>query len=227
MTDEHPVLLHATQRLMLRGLGLFVLLVAAGAAVSFLPHGADAARDQGPYTGIVGDLRQLRTALDAETSEAELQRMRAERAEAILALSKQHPVSVELAEIIYDEALGAGIDPDLAFEIVRLESGFKPRAVSSAGAIGLAQVMPRTARILDSTITAEDLRDPTTNLRVGFRFFRDLMVRYDYDLRLALLAYNRGPSRVGEIMARGEDPENSYASRIMLNYGMPKGPTPP
>jgi len=226
-TDEHHVVtLHATQRLMLRGLGLLVFLAAVGGALSLLPPGAEATHDTGLYTGIVGDLGELRAALDAEQSEAELQRLRAERAEAILRLSKVHPVSVELAETIYDEALRAGIEPGLAFEIVRIESRFDPRAVSAVGAIGLAQVMPRTAVLFDSTLTRDDLFDPATNLRIGFRFFRDLLERYDYDLRLALLAYNRGPTRVGSLMARGEDPGNGYASRVLLNYGAPKGPTP-
>ena len=226
-TDEHHVVaLHATQRLMLRGLGLLVFLAAVGGALSLLPPGAEATRDTGLYTGIVGDLGELRAALNAEQSEAELQRLRAERAEAILRLSKEHPVSVELAEIIYDEALRAGIEPGLAFEIVRIESRFDPRAVSAVGAIGLAQVMPRTAVLFDSTLTRDDLFEPATNLRIGFRFFRDLLERYDYDLRLALLAYNRGPTRVGNIMARGEDPGNGYDSRVLLNYGAPKGPTP-
>jgi soluble lytic murein transglycosylase-like protein len=225
-TDEHRIALHATQRLMLRGLGLLVFLAAVGGAMSLLPDGAEATRETDLYTGIVGDLSELRAALDAEQSEAELQRLRAERAEAILRLSKDHPVTVELAEVIYDEALRAGIEPGLAFEIVRIESRFDPKAVSSVGAIGLAQVMPRTAVLYDSTVTRDELFDPATNLRIGFRFFRDLLERYDYDLRLALLAYNRGPTRVGDIMARGGDPGNGYASRILGSYGAPKGPIP-
>jgi len=225
-TDEFRIPLHATQRLMLRGMGLLVVLAAVGGALSLLPDGAEARGETGVYTGIVGDLRDLRAALDAEQSTAELQRLRADRAEAILRLSKEHPVSVELAELIYDEALRAGIEPRLAFEIVRIESRFNPRAVSSVGAIGLVQLMPRTAALYDSTITRDALFDPATNLRIGFRFFRDLLERYDYDLRLALLAYNRGPARVGDIMAQGGDPANGYASRILANYGAPTGPTP-
>lgn len=224
ITDEHRIPLRATQKLMLRGLGLFAVLLGAGTTLSLLPGGAEAARETGIYTGIVGDLRNLRAALDQEHSEAELQRLRAERAEAILTLSKEHPVTVDLAEMIYDEALRAGIDPALAFEIVRLESRFDPRAVSAVGAIGLAQVMPRTAVFYDSTLTRHDLFDPATNLRIGFRFFRDLLERYDYDLRMALLAYNRGPQRVGDILAQGGDPANGYASRILLNYATPTGP---
>jgi soluble lytic murein transglycosylase-like protein len=218
--------MHATQRLLLRGLGLCVVLLAVGAAISLLPGGARASRAGTPYTGTAADLRSLRTALDAEQGEAELQRLRADRAEAILTLAKQHAVSVDLAEVVYDEAQRAGIDPALAFEIVRLESGFNPRAVSGVGAIGLAQVMPRTAAFYDSTVTRDDLFDPATNVRIGFRFFRDLLERYDYNLRTALLAYNRGPGRVGTILARGGDPANGYASRILEGLAVPKGPTP-
>ena len=224
ITDEYRIPLHATQRLMLRGLGLFAVLLAAGTTISLLPGGAEAAHDTGVYTGIVGNLQDLRSALDQEHGEAELQRLRAERAEAILTLSKEHPVPVALAETIFDEALRAGIDPGLAFEIVRLESRFNPNAVSSVGAIGLVQVMPRTAVFYDSTLTRDDLFDPATNLRIGFGFFRDLLERYDYDLRLALLAYNRGPQRVGDIVARGGNPANGYADRILANYGTPTGP---
>ena len=225
ITDEHRIPLRATQKLMLRGLGLFVVLLVAGATLTLLPGGAEATRDTGIYTGFVGDLRNLRAALEQEHSEAELQRLRAERAEAILTLSKEHPVTVDLAETIYDEALRAGIDPELAFEIVRLESRFDPRAVSAVGAIGLAQVMPRTAVFYDSTITRLGLFDPDANLRIGFRFFRDLLARYEGDLRIALLAYNRGPQRVGELIARGTDPNNGYAAAVLGGYR--RGPTPP
>jgi hypothetical protein len=96
ITDEHRIPLRATQKLMLRGLGLFAILLGAGTTLSLLPGGAEAARETGIYTGIVGDLRNLRAALDQEHSEAELQRLRAERAEAIPP-SQEHPVTVDLA----------------------------------------------------------------------------------------------------------------------------------
>jgi soluble lytic murein transglycosylase-like protein len=86
--------------------------------------------------------------------------------------------------------------------------------------------MPRTAVFYDSTITQEELFDPAANLRIGFRFFRYLLESYDYDLRLALLAYNRGPQRVGDIVARGGDPANGYANRILSSYLGPRGPAP-
>ncbi len=216
---------HATQRLMLRGLGLFAVLVATGAALSALPHGARASRDTAPYTGTVAEFGRLRTSLDAVTGEAELYRLELERTQAIIELSAAFQVPADLATTIYDEALRAGLEPRLAFEIVRIESRFDPKAVSGVGAIGLVQVMPRTALFYDSTVTREGLFDPVTNLRIGFRFFRDLLRRYDGDLRLALLAYNRGPQRVGDLLAQGRDPSNGYAQQVLMGYKV-RGPQP-
>jgi hypothetical protein len=214
-----------TQRLVLRGVGIFALLVAIGAALGFLPDGARASRQDGLYTGTVSEFGRLRTSLDAKQGELELVNLELERARAIIDFSARFTIPADLAARIYDAALRAGLDPGLAFEIVRIESRFNPRAVSSAGAIGLTQVMPKTAVFYDPTITPRGLFDPDTNLRIGFRFFRDLLARYEGDLRIALLAYNRGPQRVGELIARGTDPNNGYAAAVLGGYR--RGPTPP
>ena len=124
-------------------------------------------------------------------------------------------IDAELAAMIYDAAVNEGVDPALAFPLVRVESSFRRYAVGPAGAIGLAQVQPRTARWLDSSITREALFEAETNLRIGFRYLRLLLDRYRDDTRLALLAYNRGPGTVGALLAMGQDPANGYASRIL------------
>lgn len=216
---------HATHRLILRGLGLFAVLVATGAALSALPHGARASRGGAPYTGTVTEFGRLRTSLDAVTGEAELYRLELARTRAIIEFSGAFQIPADLAATIYDEALRAGLEPKLGFEIVRIESRFNPKAVSGVGAIGLLQVMPRTALYYDSTATRDALFDPVTNLRIGFRFFRDLLQRYDGDLRLALLAYNRGPQRVGDLLAQGRDPANGYAQQVLMGYKA-RGPQP-
>lgn len=215
-----------TQRLLLQGIGLFGLLVAVGAALSFLPHGARASRETPLYTGTVAEFGRLRTSLDATQGELEIVQLELERARSIIDYSSEYRIPADLTARIYDEALRAGLDPDLGFEIVRIESRFNPRALSTAGAIGLTQVMLKTAAFYDSTITVERLFDPTVNLRIGFRYLRDLLTRYEGDLRIALLAYNRGPQRVGELLARGTDPGNGYASAVMGGY-KPAGPALP
>jgi len=89
----------------------------------------------------------------------------------------------------------AKVDPLLAASLIRQESGFNERARSPAGAMGLMQLMPATARRMERVSRAE-LFDPRTNIRLGTRYFSSLLERFDGDAELALAAYNAGPERV-------------------------------
>ena len=132
------------------------------------------------------------------------------------AYTRRYRVSSQLARDIHQAATAEGIDPELAFRLVRAESGFNPRARSHAGALGLTQLMPRTARWMDRRLTStERILEPDANLRAGFRYLRLLIDRYDGDLRLALLAYNRGHGAVDRDLRRGRNPENGYTGRVL------------
>ncbi len=144
-----------------------------------------------------------------------LQAAQLERLERALALSTRYGIGADLAMTIEEIALAENVDPDLAFELVRLESNFNPRAVSPVGALGLAQLMPATARMLAPQVTRQELFEPETNLRLGFRFYRSLLDYYNGDVRLALLAYNRGPYTVDRLLEQGIDPGNGYARTIL------------
>ncbi len=128
---------------------------------------------------------------------------------------KGYAVSVGLAEKIYHTALKHGIEPQVAFGLVRTESEFHSYATSRVGAIGLTQLMPGTARWFQRNITVAQLRDEDTNLEIGFRYLRELIDRYDGDLHLALTAYNRGTGTVDRVVERGEDPDNGYAGLVL------------
>ena len=78
--------------------------------------------------------------------------------------------------------------------------------------------MPNTARIFYPRLLNDDLFDAEINLRIGFRFLRDLLDQYDGDVALALLAYNRGPTRLRRLLDRGIDPRNGYASSVLAGY---------
>jgi soluble lytic murein transglycosylase-like protein len=145
----------------------------------------------------------------------ELRALELDRMALIHRYSSDFRIPADRAQMIYDIALAEGINPDLAFNLVRVESGFRRTAVSSVGAIGYTQVRPSTARWLDPTVTARDLFDPETNLHLGFRYFRYLLDEYNGDTRLALLAYNRGPGRVGSLLTMGIDPANGYAKAVL------------
>jgi soluble lytic murein transglycosylase-like protein len=160
-------------------------------------------------------LRDAQVALHARTGELELLRLEIRRLSRIMDYSARYRIPADLSKAIHDIALAEGIEPDLAYRLVRVESEFVQNAVSPVGAVGLAQLMPRTAYELDPTLSYRDLFDRDTNLHLGFRYLRQMLRRYDGDLRLALLAYNRGPGTVDNVLRAGGDPENGYSIAVL------------
>ncbi|QJR34572.1 lytic transglycosylase domain-containing protein [Gemmatimonas groenlandica] len=136
----------------------------------------------------------------------------------IYTYSAKYRIKPELARRIYDAATTAGIEPELGFRLVRVESVFDTRAVSSAGALGLTQLMLGTAREFEPNVTREQLLDPDVNLRIGFKYLRGLIRDYKGDLKLALLVYNRGPVAVQRSLSMGMSPANGYESIITKGY---------
>ena len=131
------------------------------------------------------------------------------------AYAEQYRISADLARDIHVAAAEAGISPKVAFGLVRAESSFRTTATSPVGAIGLTQLMPATARWLEPGITRTQLRNPETNLRVGFKYLRQLIEKYDGDEQLALTAFNRGPGTVDKLLKRGRNPDNGYAEKVI------------
>jgi len=208
-----------TQRLMLRG-GMILVGALLVSTVGGWARGASADADRLPASGseLLGELRDLRQQLDAKQGELDVARLQLDRANAIIQYSGHYRIPADLATAIYDVALSEGIDPGLAFRLVKVESGFTLRAKSRAGAIGFTQVLPSTARLYEPGLTTEQLYDRDTNLRIGFRYLRDLLDRYPSNMSLALLAYNRGPGRVEELLGHGKDPQNGYATSVMKGF---------
>ncbi len=152
--------------------------------------------------------------IDALRFEVEILHLQLERLDSILSYADKYDVDARTSAVLFDAALAEGLDVDLAFNLARVESGFRPRAVSHAGAVGIVQVMPATAYELDHTVTRAQLFDPHVNARLGFRYLRQMLARYDGDLDRALLAYNRGPARVAFLVRRGRDPDNGYPALV-------------
>ncbi len=100
--------------------------------------------------------------------------------------------SVEFDPIIEKAALAASVEADLLRAVIAVESGFNTRAVSKAGAVGLMQLMPATAKRFGAT----DRYDPRQNVHAGARYLRSLIDRYGKDIQLALAAYNAGETAV-------------------------------
>jgi soluble lytic murein transglycosylase-like protein len=106
--------------------------------------------------------------------------------------------------------------PELLHAVVRAESSYNPNAVSHAGAVGLMQLMPATARRYGVT----DSRDPRANLKGGARYLRDLLTLYRNNLKLALAAYNAGENAVEKYGNRIPPyPETQkYVKRVIAFY---------
>jgi soluble lytic murein transglycosylase-like protein len=163
-----------------------------------------------PFFATRNDVRKLRDSLATVRAEMDLMRSQYERAHRIIDFSTQYNITASLAGQIFDAAVQHGLDPELAFRLVRLESEFNPRAVSPVGAVGLTQLMPSTAVQYQKGVTREKLFDRETNLRIGFTYLRKLVKMFDGNVSLALLAYNRGEEAVFRDLKAGKDPAQGW-----------------
>jgi hypothetical protein len=155
---------------------------------------------------------------DEARGELELLKTQLARANQVIRYSTRYRIAADMATNIVDVASAEGIDPELAFRLVKLESDFNVHATSPVGAVGLTQLMPATARFYEKGITREGLYDPNVNLRIGFRYLRGLVKEYKGDVNLALLVYNRGPVAVERARAEGDNPSNGYDRIVTRGY---------
>ena len=109
-----------------------------------------------------------------------------------LPLKYRHKKEHLFHPIILQEASRHEVDPALVKAIIMAESGYNPNAISKKGAKGLMQLMPSTAQALG----VEDAFNPEQNISGGVRYFKQLVNRFDGDVKLALAAYNAGSKNV-------------------------------
>jgi soluble lytic murein transglycosylase-like protein len=127
-------------------------------------------------------------------------------------------LSVEPA--ILSAARTYGVDPLLLHAIAHVESRHRAGAVSSAGALGLTQVMPATARRFGVDDPERSLFDPDTNLRACAAYLRALHGRYGDDLTRVLAAYNAGEEAVDRHGGMPPYPETrAYVHDVLAVYG--------
>ena len=203
-----------SQRLMVRG-GLLVAAVLVVGGLAGLADRARASNDTFQPEMTPSEGRAIWDSLGTLKGQLAIRDLEIERARAVMNYSSMYQIPADLSEAIYDIALAEGINPAIGFRLVQIESGFDARAKSRVGAIGYTQLMPATVRFFMPRIDESMIYDRDVNLRLGFRFLHQLMNRFDGNLHYALLAYNRGPTTVREILAQGGNPANGYAEKVV------------
>ena len=117
--------------------------------------------------------------------------------------------------MIDDTSAKYGVDAKLIKALVKQESGFNPTAKSKAGALGLMQLMPSTAKGLG----VKDPLDAKQNIEGGVKYVKSLLNRFDGNIILALAAYNAGPNAVKKYNGIPPYKETqNYVKSILKNY---------
>jgi soluble lytic murein transglycosylase-like protein len=107
-------------------------------------------------------------------------------------LTRMSVKNTDFDEIVDQAANAYNLPAKLIKSVIQKESNFNPNAVSPAGASGLMQLMPGTARGLG----VKNVFDPAENIFAGSKYLRQMLDKYDNNLELALAAYNAGPGNV-------------------------------
>jgi soluble lytic murein transglycosylase-like protein len=134
--------------------------------------------------------------------------------------SQSSTATGDFSSLINQAAQKYNVNPQLVQAVIKAESNFNPQAVSSAGALGLMQLMPATARGLGVT----DALDPAQNIDGGVRFLSQLLKHYDGNTRLAVAAYNAGPGAVDRY--KGIPPyqeTQTYVNRVLGYFSSSSG----
>jgi soluble lytic murein transglycosylase-like protein len=123
--------------------------------------------------------------------------------------------SKKYQRIIYEASKRHGVDPSLIWAVIKAESNFQPHVVSKAGARGLMQIMPETAKDLGII----DCFDPRQNIFGGTLYLKNLLVRFESCIPLSVAAYNSGCTPVEAYGGIPPFPETrAYVRRVMKFY---------
>lgn len=131
-------------------------------------------------------------------------------------MANAQPISREgIEDLIEKYADKNDLDVDFVRAVIKQESGFNPKATSKAGAMGLMQLMPNTARGLG----VRDAYNPEENIMGGTKYLKSLMTKFDGNPELALAAYNAGPYTVQKYNGIPPYSETQrYVKNVMANW---------
>ncbi len=146
------------------------------------------------------------------------------------------PGSAPYRPIVQRWASEYGVDPDMVAAVLECESSGRARAVSESGALGLMQLMPKTAAGMAKELglaepAKRDLFDPELNIRLGSYYLAKLRKRFGGDRVLVIAAYHAGPTRIADSLKRRGNPPGeellpdidapatrAYVSKVMRRW---------
>ena len=138
-----------------------------------------------------------------------------QEATAIQANVKQPSDKAQILNVVSQISKKHGVDEKLVQALIKQESGFNPKAKSKAGAMGLMQLMPNTAKNLG----VKDPYNTVQNVEGGVKYLKSMLNRYNGNVILALAAYNAGPGAVDKYSGVPPYRETqNYVKNILANY---------
>jgi soluble lytic murein transglycosylase-like protein len=162
-------------------------------------------------------IKLLERALDGKSLGSDLEELNPSSTSNLSAPSSSSSLNGgDFESLIQQASQKYGVDADLVKAVIHNESAFNPSAISSAGAMGLMQLMPATA----AGLGVNDPMDPSQNIDGGTKLLRELLNQFGGNLTNTLAAYNAGP---GAVQQYGGIPPyqetQTYVRRVLSTYG--------
>jgi soluble lytic murein transglycosylase-like protein len=183
------------------------------AFASFILIGVTAHADMYQSTNDEGSV--LYTNIPASGSKVMVKEKEPARKSVVTAANNKSRTGGEFHSIVEEKSKKHNVDPKLVKAVIKAESNWNPMAVSNKGAVGMMQLMPKTA----SDLGVGNRFNPAENIEGGVKYLRYLLDKFNGNLSLALAAYNAGPARVEKVNGVPSIPETvNYVKRVMNEY---------